>query len=46
MMTWHVNPHHITLGPHNIHINLFKYKLPSVTCHCPKQLKNISLKMS
>jgi hypothetical protein len=24
MMTWHVNPHHINLGPHNIHVNFFK----------------------
>jgi len=24
MMMWHLNPHHITLGPHNIHDNFFK----------------------
>jgi hypothetical protein len=46
MMMWHVNPHHITLGLHNIHVNLFNYKLPIATCHYPKQLKNISLNMS
>jgi len=23
MMMWHVNPHHITLGLHNIHVNFF-----------------------
>jgi hypothetical protein len=24
MMTWHVNPCHITLGLHNIHFNFLK----------------------
>ncbi len=24
IMTWHVNPQHITLGPHNIYVNFFK----------------------
>jgi hypothetical protein len=46
MMMWHVNPHHITLVPHNIHVNFLKLQIPSATCHYPKQLKNISLNMS
>jgi hypothetical protein len=25
MMTWHVNPCHITLGPHNVHVKKFKF---------------------
>jgi hypothetical protein len=45
MMMWHVNPCHITLGPHNIHVNFFNYKLPSATYHYLKQLKNISPNM-
>jgi len=44
-MTWHVNQRHITFRPHNIHVIFLLKKLPSA-CHYPKQLKNISLKMS
>jgi len=34
MMIWNVDPHHINLGPHNIHVNLFlitKYIVQHVT---------------
>jgi hypothetical protein len=27
MMMWHVNPHDINLGPHNIHVIFFKLQI-------------------
>ncbi len=27
MMMWHVNPCHITLGPHHIHVNFLKLQI-------------------
>ncbi len=36
-MMWHINTFHITLRPHNIHVNFLNYKLPNATYHYPKQ---------
>jgi hypothetical protein len=27
MMMWHVNTCHITLGPHNVHVNFYKLQI-------------------
>jgi hypothetical protein len=36
---WHVNPHHITLGPHNIYVKLLKLQITYCNMSLPKTTK-------
>jgi hypothetical protein len=40
MMMWHVNPCHITLGPHNIHVNFLNLQITPWNMSLPKTIKN------